>query len=116
LYLLGLKFITSLLKLHNKYLTKVIEKLKSRLNDAGPFAEPLEDVAFEYGFNSKRLDKIISFWRDSYLKNWKDRQNFLNQFPQFKTQVQGLNIHYLHVKPKVDANVKIFPLLLIHGW
>lgn len=95
----------------------MIEKLKARLNDAGPFAEPLEGVAFEYGFNSKRLDKIINFWRDDYLKNWKERQNFLNQFPQYKTQVQGLNIHFLHVKPaKVEKNVKVFPLLLIHGW
>lgn len=97
---------------------KVIEKLKNRLTDAGPFADPLEDVAFDYGFNSKQLDKTIKYWRDDYLKNWKEHQQFLNKFPQFTTQVQGLNIHYLHVKPtqQNNENVKVFPLLLLHGW
>lgn len=94
----------------------MISKLKSRLEDAGPFTEPLEGVAFEYGFNSNQLVKILNFWKGSYLPKWSERQSFLNQFPQFKTQIQGLNIHYLHVKPKVDKNTKVFPLLLLHGW
>lgn len=97
---------------------KVIEKLKTRLNDAGPFTEPLEDVAFEYGYNSKQLDKFIKYWRDTYLTSWQEHQDFLNKFPQFTAQVQGLNIHYIHVKPtlKANENVKVFPLLLLHGW
>jgi len=90
----------------------VIKKLKSRLDDAGPFTDPLEDSAFNYGFNSKRLQEVLNYWKGSYLPKWSDRQQFLNQFEQFKTQIQGLNIHFLRIKPKVNKDTKVFPLLV----
>lgn len=86
------------------------------MEDTDRLKEPLEDTAFQYGFNSRKLLEIVSFWKDSYLTRWSDRQDFLNQFRQFKTQIQGLNIHYIHVKPKVNKDTKVFPLLLLHGW
>lgn len=91
---------------------KTISKLSHRLEDAAPFTDPLEDVAFEYGFNSKRLQEIITYWKKTYLPKWSQRQTFLNQYPQFKTQIQGLDIHFLHVKPKVKKDTKVFPLLV----
>jgi juvenile hormone epoxide hydrolase len=93
-----------------------IEKLRRRLEDAGPFAKPLEGVAFQYGFNSNKLQEILKYWKDEYLPKWSERQKHLNQFPQFKTKIQGLDIHFIHVKPKVDEDVKVFPILLLHGW
>lgn len=90
----------------------MILKLKSRLEDAGPFTDPLEGIAFEYGFNTKRLQEIIKYWKDSYVPKWTERQDFLNQFSHFKTQIQGLNIHFTHVKPKVKEGTKVFPLLV----
>lgn len=86
------------------------------MEDTDRLKEPLEDTAFQYGFNSRKLLEIVSFWKDSYLTRWSDRQDFLNQFRQFKTQIQGLDIHYIHVKPKVNKDTKVFPLLLLHGW
>lgn len=90
----------------------MINKLKSRLEDAGPFVEPLEGVAFEYGFNTNRLQEILNYWKNSYIPKWTERQEFLNQFSHFKTQIQGLNIHFIHVKPKVKEGTKVFPLLV----
>lgn len=90
----------------------MIKKLKSRLEDAGPFTDPLEDSAFHYGFSSKRLEEVLSYWKGNYLSKWSERQDLLNQFSQFKTQIQGLNIHFLHVKPKVNKDTKVFPLLV----
>lgn len=98
------------------YPPEVIEKLKSKLNDTPNFAKPLEGVAFEYGFNTNRLQDILKYWKTSYLDKWNEREAFLNQFPQFKTQIQGLNIHFIHVKPKVPAGTKVLPLVLLHGW
>jgi len=98
------------------YSTETIDLLKRRLEDAGPFADPLEGVAFEYGFNSKRLVEILNYWKKDYIPKWQERQDFLNQFSHFKTQIQGLDIHYIHVKPKVTKDTKVFPLLLMHGW
>lgn len=50
---------------------------------------PLEGVGFEYGVNSVALKEIVRYWRDDYLPRWSARQQILNQFPQFKTQIQG---------------------------
>ena len=68
---------------------KVIKRLTDRINNAQPFTPPLEDTAFEYGFNSNRLQEILNYWKGQYLPKWSERETFLNQFPQFKTQVQG---------------------------
>lgn len=43
------------------------------------------------------------------------REKYLNQFPQFTTSIQGLNIHFIHAKPK-DPKVTTVPLLITHGW
>lgn len=51
---------------------------------------PLEGVGFEYGTNSDALRDIVRMWRDDYLSRWAEREAFLNQFPQFITQIQGL--------------------------
>jgi len=62
------------------------------------------------------LKEVVNYWKGQYLPKWGEREAFLNQFPQFTTQVQGLNIHYIHVKPKTKSNTKVFPLILLHGW
>lgn len=98
------------------YPPEVIEKLRSKLNDPPTLVKPLEGTAFEYGFNSNRLQEILKYWKTSYLNKWNEREAFLNQFPHFHTQIQGLNIHFIHVKPKVSAGTKVLPLLLLHGW
>lgn len=93
----------------------VLIDLKHRLDIDRPYTPPLEGIQQQYGFNTNLLREIVNFWKDEY--NWPKREVFLNQFPQFKTNIQGLDIHYIHVKPKnVPANVKVLPLLILHGW
>lgn len=67
----------------------VIEQLVERLRLPLDLPAPLEGVGFEYGINSKALEKIVRYWRDDYLPRWPARQKVLNQFAQFKTQIQG---------------------------
>ncbi|XP_058447699.1 juvenile hormone epoxide hydrolase 1-like [Malaya genurostris] len=98
------------------YTTEVIEKLRNKLNDTPTFSKPLEGVSFEYGFNSNYLQEVLKYWKTDYLDKWSTREKYLNQFPHFKTQIQGLDIHFIHVKPKVSPDTKVFPLLLLHGW
>ncbi|XP_055544371.1 juvenile hormone epoxide hydrolase 2-like [Wyeomyia smithii] len=99
------------------YDEEVINTLKSKLADFPNLPQPLEGAAFQYGFNADRLREIIDYWRSDYLERWSKRQSYLNQYPQFKTQIQGLDIHFLHVKPKGVRNPKrILPLLMLHGW
>ena len=107
---------TSIRKFEISYGNDVIEKLRGRLNDPPGFHLPLEGTNFEYGFNSNKLQEIIKYWRTTYLDKWTERQKFFNQFPHFKTQIQGLDIHFIHVKPKVDEDTTLLPIILLHGW
>lgn len=91
----------------------VIEDLNRRLTNTRKLVPPLEDANFKYGFNSDALQKILHYWKNEY--KWKEREAYLNKFPQFKTNIQGLDIHFLHVKP-ADSTIKTLPLLLLHGW
>lgn len=92
----------------------VLEDLRWRLEHHRPFTPPLEGVQQQYGMNTKLLKEVVDYWRTKY--NWRSREKFLNKFPQFTVNIQGLDIHYIHVKPKVAEGVKILPLLILHGW
>lgn len=94
----------------------ILDDLKTRLENALPFQPPLEGVKQNYGMNTNLLKTVVDYWKNSY--NWTERQIFLNQYPQYQVSVQGLNIVYIHVKPKLpeNSNIKVLPLLLLHGW
>ncbi|XP_047109732.1 juvenile hormone epoxide hydrolase 1-like [Schistocerca piceifrons] len=93
----------------------VIRDLHERLKSTPKLTPPLEGIGFEYGFNSKYLEEVLEFWRTKY--DWREREKFLNKFPQYKTTVDGLVLHFLRVKPaNVPKGVDIVPLLLLHGW
>ncbi|GBP32305.1 Juvenile hormone epoxide hydrolase [Eumeta japonica] len=92
----------------------MVKDLKERLSKARKWTPPLEGVAFEYGFNSKVLEKVLDYWRNSY--KFEEREKFLNSYPHFTTSIQGLNMHFIRVKPDVTKGVEVLPLLLVHGW
>lgn len=77
------------------------------------YHEPLNGVNFQYGFNSRTLMNIVDYWKNTY--NWRKCEQELNKYDQYKTQIEGIDIHYVHVKPKNPDGV-VLPLLAIHGW
>uniref|UniRef100_A0A1B0CI09 Epoxide hydrolase n=2 Tax=Lutzomyia longipalpis TaxID=7200 RepID=A0A1B0CI09_LUTLO len=95
---------------------EVISKLKTKLEDLPEYHPPLEGVNFEYGFNSNHLKQVIKYWKDGYLSKWDLRQAYLNKYPHFKTKIQGLDIHFIHVKPTKASGKPVLPILLMHGW
>ncbi|CAK1589852.1 unnamed protein product [Parnassius mnemosyne] len=92
----------------------MIEDLRKRLKNHRPSPPPLEGVGFEYGFNSGQIEGWIRYWAEEY--PFSEREKYLNQFPQYKTNIQGLDIHFIRVKPKVPQSVETVPLLILHGW
>lgn len=92
----------------------MLKDLRHRLDIALPFQEPLEGAKQNYGMNTNLLKDVVDHWKYKY--DWKQREKFLNQYPQFKVNIQGLQIHFLHVKPSQTDGVKVLPLLLLHGW
>ncbi|XP_072946430.1 juvenile hormone epoxide hydrolase-like [Epargyreus clarus] len=97
-----------------KFKEVMAKDLKDRLKDYNTLTPPLADVGFEYGFNSKQIDGWVKYWIEKY--PFAEREAFLNTLPQFKTNIQGLDIHFIRVTPEVPKGVDIVPLLLLHGW
>ncbi|XP_039980746.1 epoxide hydrolase 1 isoform X2 [Xiphias gladius] len=91
-----------------------LEDLYSRIDQTRPVAS-LEDSKFNYGFNSQYLQTVVSYWRNDF--DWRRQVDKLNQYPHFKTKIEGIDIHYLHVKPKkVPEGTTAIPLIMVHGW
>ncbi|XP_023946651.2 juvenile hormone epoxide hydrolase-like [Bicyclus anynana] len=91
-----------------------IDYLRKRLLNHRSFVPPLEDSNFEYGFNPDQLDVWAQYWANEY--NFTRAEEVLNAYPQYKVNVQGLDMHFIWVKPQVPEGVTSVPLLLLHGW
>ncbi|MFC9256278.1 epoxide hydrolase family protein [Amycolatopsis thailandensis] len=66
---------------------------------------------WEYGVPLDYVQRLVAYWRDGY--DWRAWEAKLNQYPQFTTEIDGQNVHFLHVRsPEPDAT----PLILTHGW
>lgn len=100
------------IKIDDKVITDLKSRLKSEL-DSKRYAPPLDGVGFEYGFNTNFLPKVLNHWATKY--DWKQREQLLNKFPHFKTQIGGIDIHFQRIKSKKNYK-KTLPVLLLHGW
>ncbi|CAH1396959.1 unnamed protein product [Nezara viridula] len=91
-------------------------ELQKKLLTTRELPPSIKDVGFNYGANSEYLNKFIEYWKNEY--NWRDRERYLNQLPQYITRISGLNIHFIRVRPNetVAKGKTIIPILLIHGW
>ncbi|XP_011691228.1 PREDICTED: juvenile hormone epoxide hydrolase 1-like [Wasmannia auropunctata] len=95
----------------------VIDDLNERLKNRRELVEPLQDAAWTYGVSTTYLKDVLEYWRTKY--NWTHREALLNKYPQYMTNIQGLDIHFYHVKPHIPPerkNLKVLPLLIVHGW
>jgi pimeloyl-ACP methyl ester carboxylesterase len=87
-----------------------IEDLKTRLtNVRWPDTEPVDD--WSQGLPTQYHKDFCDYWANEY--DWFATQNHLNQFTQYVTNLDGLDIHFIHVKSS-HADAK--PLLITHGW
>ncbi|NWI13392.1 HYEP hydrolase, partial [Crypturellus soui] len=93
---------------------KEIQDLHRRLDQAR-YAPPLEGAAFHYGFNSDYLQKVVAYWRNQF--DWRKQVEILNKYPHFQTTIEGIDIHFIHVKPPhIPPGQTVYPLLMVHGW
>lgn len=87
-----------------------LDDLRDRLNRTRwPEREPVDD--WSQGIPLGYVQELCRYWADNY--DWRKSETRLNAFPQFRTQIDGLGIHFIHVRsPQPDA----FPIVLTHGW
>jgi pimeloyl-ACP methyl ester carboxylesterase len=71
----------------------------------------LPGAAWERGVPVGYLRELAEYWRSSY--DWRAAERMLNQFPQFMDEIDGISVHFLHVRsPEPGAT----PMILTHGW
>ena len=57
------------------------------------------------------LQELARYWTTEY--DWRQCEARLNALPQFKTEIDGLGIHFIHVKSRHEHAL---PLIMTHGW
>lgn len=101
-----------------------LDDLKSRLARTRPADElPSDAIAgkvdvgipvrpgWEYGVPLSYVKPLLEYWRDGF--DWRAQEARLNSFAQFTTEIDGQNIHFVHVR---SADPGAIPLMLMHGW
>jgi hypothetical protein len=57
------------------------------------------------------LQELVRYWGNGY--DWRKGEAKLNAFPQFMTTIDGVDIHFIHVKSR---HPNAMPLIIAHGW
>jgi epoxide hydrolase len=88
----------------------VLSDLQTRLRMTR-LPEEIPGTGWDYGTDLTYLRSLIDYWRDQF--DWRAQERKLNQLPQFKTTIDGIVIHFVHIKSQERG---AFPLAITHGW
>jgi pimeloyl-ACP methyl ester carboxylesterase len=87
-----------------------LDDLKRRLR-ATRWPEPETVNDWSQGVPLAYLQQFCDYWASNY--NWRKREARLNAFPQFRTEIDSVGIHFLHVRSRHSGAT---PLIITHGW
>ncbi len=88
----------------------VLDDLNERLDDTR-WPDEIPGSGWDYGSNLAYIQELVAYWRTRF--DWRAQERLLNAMPQFKADVDGLSIHFVHQRGKGPDP---FPLIMIHGW
>ncbi len=87
-----------------------LDDLRARLALAR-FPDRTPGEPWAYGTDPDYLRELVAYWRDAF--DWRAEETALNAFPQYRVELDGCPLHYLHVEGRGPSPI---PLLLLHGW
>ena len=97
-------------KIHLSIPEQELDDLRRRLdNTRWPESETVTD--WSQGVPLARMRALVAQWASAY--DWRRCEAMLNRFGLYATQIDGLLIHFLHVR---SEQAQALPLLLTHGW
>jgi pimeloyl-ACP methyl ester carboxylesterase len=101
---------TAIRPFHSNFPETELTDLRRRINATRwPDRETVKDAS--QGVQLTMTQKLARYWGTDY--DWSKCQAKLDATPQFITNIDGLDIHFIHVKSK-DANA--LPVIITHGW
>jgi pimeloyl-ACP methyl ester carboxylesterase len=88
----------------------VLRDLKDRLAHTR-WPDQIDGTSWDYGVPVAYMREFVAYWRTRY--DWREQEKKLNNLDQFVTRIDGLDIHFVHVRSREkDA----LPLVVVHGW
>ena len=88
----------------------VLDDLRQRLADTR-WPDEIPNTGWDYGSNLTYIKELVDYWRTDF--DWRAQEAKLNAFSHFKSEVDGLDIHFIHEKGKGPNPI---PLIITHGW
>lgn len=88
-----------------------LESLRSRVKAYKWFDAPVGVADWQLGMSTPVLKDLQKYWLERY--DWRAEEAKLNAYPQYIAEVDGLDIHFIHVVGEAEGSR---PLLLTHGW
>ncbi|WP_310828675.1 epoxide hydrolase family protein [Paenibacillus pedocola] len=89
---------------------EVLDDLKYRLKHVR-WPEPLGPTGWEHGTDLSYLQSLVTYWQEQY--DWREQEAKLNSFSQFRSNVDGIDVHFVHERGKGPSPL---PIILTHGW
>jgi pimeloyl-ACP methyl ester carboxylesterase len=88
----------------------VLQELRRRI-ETTRWPDAIPETDWEYGVSREYAADLVRHWQSEY--DWRERERHLNQYDQFITSIDGLDIHFIHVRSKHEGAL---PLVIVHGW
>jgi pimeloyl-ACP methyl ester carboxylesterase len=89
---------------------EMLDDLRQRIAAARlPHKELVDDRS--QGVQLATIQELARYWETNY--DWRRCEERLNALPQFKTKIDGVDVHFIHVKSRHE---NALPLIMTHGW
>ena len=88
----------------------ILQDLNERL-DRTRWPDEIPGSGWDYGSNLDYIKELVEYWRTTF--DWRSQERLINSFPHFKTNIEGLEVHFIHEKGKGPNPI---PLVIAHGW
>lgn len=88
----------------------VLADLQERLTRTR-WPDSIPGTGWSYGADLETIQGLVHYWQTGY--NWRRQEALLNSLPHFRAQIDGLWIHFVHLKGNGPHPL---PLVLTHGW
>jgi microsomal epoxide hydrolase len=87
-----------------------LDDLRERLAQTR-WPDEVEGAGWDYGTNLGYLKKLVDYWQNEF--DWRAQEAKLNQYAQFRAEIDDLGIHFIHERGKGPNPL---PIIIFHGW
>jgi len=89
---------------------RILDDLRERLARTR-WPDEVEGAGWDYGTNLAYLKTLVDYWQRHF--DWRAQEAMLNHFAQFRVEIDGFGVHFIHERGKGSNPL---PIVITHGW